>query len=85
MIGRRRRNQDARLGGVAVGIQTECHRGSNPWPLSGQGTVSGGQFGWGGRLPKRPGGAQKRLGEIIVPVKMQVTRDRTERPRGALL
>ena len=27
----------------------------------------------------------ERLGEIIVPVKMQVTRDRTERPRGALL
>ena len=25
------------------------------------------------------------LGEIVVPVKMQVTRDRTERPRGALL
>ena len=25
------------------------------------------------------------LGEIIVPVKMQVTRDRTERPHGALL
>jgi hypothetical protein len=25
------------------------------------------------------------LGEIAVPVKMQVTRGRTERPRGALL
>ena len=24
----------------------------------------------------------ERLGEIIVPVKMQVTRDRTERPHG---
>ena len=27
----------------------------------------------------------ERLGEILVPVKMQVTRDRTERPHGALL
>ena len=27
----------------------------------------------------------ERPGEIIVPVKMQVTRDRTERPHGALL
>ncbi len=29
--------------------------------------------------------SQQRLGEILVPVKMQVTRDRTERPHGALL
>ncbi len=27
----------------------------------------------------------ERLSEILVPVKMQVTRDRTERPHGALL
>lgn len=27
----------------------------------------------------------ERPGEIVVPVKMQVTRDRTERPHGALL
>ena len=58
-IGRRRRNQDASLGGVAVGILPLCHWGSNPWPLSGQGTVSGGQFDWGGRLPKSNGGAQR--------------------------
>ena len=28
-------------------------------PLSGPGTVSGGQFDWGGRLPKSNGGAQR--------------------------
>ena len=28
-------------------------------PESGQGTVSGGQFDWGGRLPKGNGGAQR--------------------------
>ena len=31
---------------------------SNLGPLSGSGTVSGGQFDWGGRLPKSNGGAQ---------------------------
>lgn len=31
------------------------------------------------------GTVSTRLGEILVPVKMQVTRDRTERPHGALL
>ncbi len=28
-------------------------------PLSGEGTVSGGQFDWGGRLPNGNGGAQR--------------------------
>ncbi len=32
---------------------------SNPYPLSGEGTVSGGQFDWGGRLLKGNGGAQR--------------------------
>ena len=32
---------------------------SNLDPLSGPGTVSGGQFDWGGRLPKSNGGAQR--------------------------
>ena len=32
---------------------------SNLGPLSGSGTVSGGQFDWGGRLPKGNGGAQR--------------------------
>ena len=58
-IGGTLRNQDASLGGVAVGILPLCHWGSNPWPLSGQGTVSGGQFDWGGRLRKSNGGAQR--------------------------
>ena len=31
---------------------------SNLEPVSGSGTVSGGQFDWGGRLPKSNGGAQ---------------------------
>ena len=61
-IGRRRRNQDASLGGVAVGILPLCHWGSNPWPLSGQGTVSGGQFDWGGRLQKSNGAFKGSLG-----------------------
>ena len=30
---------------------------SNPEPLSGSGTVPGGQFDWGGRLPNSNGGA----------------------------
>jgi len=28
-------------------------------PESGEGTAAGGQFDWGGRLPKRNGGAQR--------------------------
>ena len=51
--------QDASLAGGNVGILPLCHWGSNPWPLSGQGTVSGGQFDWGGRLLKGNGGAQR--------------------------
>ena len=31
----------------------------NLWPLSGQGTMSGGQFDWGGRLLNSNGGAQR--------------------------
>jgi hypothetical protein len=29
------------------------------FPVAGNGTVPGGQFDWGGRLPKRNGGAQR--------------------------
>ena len=32
---------------------------SNLEPSSGSGTVSGGQFDWGGRLPNRNGGVQR--------------------------
>ena len=58
-IGGRLRSQDASLGGVAVGIPLLTCWNSNLEPLAGQGTVSGGQFDWGGRLPKSNGGAQR--------------------------
>ena len=45
--------------GVAVGIPLLVYWNSNLEPLAGQGTVSGGQFDWGGRLPKCNGGAQR--------------------------
>ena len=35
-----------------IGVLTGCHG-------TGNGTVSGGQFDWGGRLPKSNGGAQR--------------------------
>ena len=44
--------------GVILGIPPLIFRNSNPGPLSGPGTVSDGQFDWGGRLPKSNGGAQ---------------------------
>ena len=45
--------------GVALGIPPLNHLTSNLLPLSGRRTVSGGQFDWGGRLPKSNGGAQR--------------------------
>ena len=45
--------------GVAVGIPLLMYRNSNLRPLSGRGTMSGGQFDWGGRLLKSNGGAQR--------------------------
>ena len=47
------------LYGVAVGIPLLMYRNSNLHPLSGWGTMSGGQFDWGGRLQKSNGGAQR--------------------------
>jgi hypothetical protein len=58
-IGGRRRDQHASVGGVAVGIPLLCDGGSNLVPGTGMGRVSGGQFDWGGRLPKSNGGAQR--------------------------
>ncbi len=58
-IGGRLGSQDASLGGVAGGIPLLIHWNSNARPLSGRRTVSGGQFDWGGRLPKSNGGAQR--------------------------
>ena len=49
---------DASLYGVALGIPPLDYLIPNSQPLSGWRTVSGGQFDWGGRLPKSNGGAQ---------------------------
>ena len=48
-----------RLCGVAVGIPLLINRISNLHPLSGWGTMSDGQFDWGGRLQKSNGGVQR--------------------------
>ena len=50
---------DASSYGVALGIPPLNYLTSNLLPLSGRRTVSGGQFDWGGRLPKGNGGAQR--------------------------
>ena len=42
-----------------MGYYPGCIDLSNPPPLSGGETVSGGQFDWGGRLLKGNGGAQR--------------------------
>ena len=49
---------DASSYGVALGIPPLNYLTSNLLPLSGRRTVSGGQFDWGGRLPKSNGGAR---------------------------
>ena len=58
-IGGRLRSIHASGCGVGVGIPLFGYRNSNLLPLSGVGTVSGGQFDWGGRLQKGNGGAQR--------------------------
>ena len=58
-IGGRLGNTGVSLCGVAVGIPLLMYRVSNLHPLSGWGTMSGGQFDWGGRLQKSNGGAQR--------------------------
>ena len=50
---------DASLCGVVVGIPLLLYWDSNRRPLAGHGTMSGGQFDWGGRLLKGNGGAQR--------------------------
>src|SRR2546421_11066416 len=57
-IGGRLGSRGVSLGGVNVEIPPCVYWGSNPGPGSGSGTVTGGQFDWGGRLPKSNGGAQ---------------------------
>ena len=58
-IGRRRRDEHASVRGVAVGILPFLYGSSNRDSKTGYGTVSGGQFDWGGRLLKSNGGAQR--------------------------
>ena len=50
---------DVSLCGAAVGIPPLWYRISNLCPLPGQGTMSGGEFDWGGRLRKSIRGAQR--------------------------
>ena len=58
-IGGRLGSKDVSTYGVAVGIPPLQYWVSNMCPLSGQWTMSGGEFDWGGRLRKGIGGAQR--------------------------
>ena len=58
-IGGRLRSQGASFGGVDLGIPPLMYGVSNSSPLSGERTMPGGQFDWGGRLLKGNGGAQR--------------------------
>ena len=58
-IGGRLRSKDFGLYGVAVGIPPLQYWISNQRPSAGSGTMSGGEFDWGGRLRKGIGGAQR--------------------------
>ena len=49
----------ARLRGATLEIPPWFVCDSNLGPLSGLGTVHGGQFDWGGLLPKRNGGVRR--------------------------
>ena len=58
-IGGSLRNVGVSLRGGDVGIPLLMNRISNLHPLSGWGTMSDGQFDWGGRLQKSNGGVQR--------------------------
>ena len=58
-IGGRLRSIRASVYGVTVGIPLLKYWNSNLRPSTGRGTVSDGQFDWGGRLQKSNGGAQR--------------------------
>ena len=58
-IGGRLRSKVVRSCGAAVGIPLFCYWFSNNVQLPWRWTVIGGQFDWGGRLPKSNGGAQR--------------------------
>jgi hypothetical protein len=52
-------SRGASSGGGNLEIPLFAFWDSNPGPLSGSGTAPGGQFDWGGRLPKGNGGVQR--------------------------
>src|SRR5581483_6509116 len=58
-IGGSRGAPNSGSGGGSVEIPPLVGSGPNPSPSAGTGTASGGQFDWGGRLPKGNGGAQR--------------------------
>src|SRR5919199_5774336 len=58
-IGGRLRSDPCGGRGGSGEIPPFVESGSNHAPSSGAGTAAGGQFDWGGRLPKRNGGAQR--------------------------
>ena len=58
-IGGRLGNRGVSFCGVILGIPLSMNQVSNLPPLSGGGTMSDGQFDWGGRLPKCNGGVQR--------------------------
>ena len=58
-IGGRLGSRNASSYGATVGIPPLQYWNSNLMPSSGIGTMSGGQFDWGGRLLKSNGGAQR--------------------------
>ena len=58
-IGGSLRSLAVRSGGGALGIPPLQYWISNHKPLPGFGTMSGGEFDWGGRLRKSIGGAQR--------------------------
>ena len=57
-IGGSHRSRDASLGGGSLEIPPFAFLMSNRGPSSGSGTVHGGEFDWGGRLPNSNGGAR---------------------------
>jgi hypothetical protein len=58
-IGGRHRSGDASSRGASLEIPPFALLLSNRGPLSGSGTLRGGEFDWGGRLPNRNGGARR--------------------------
>ena len=57
-IGGRHRSGDASSRGASLEIPPFAFLMSNRGPSSGSGTLHGGEFDWGGRLPNRNGGAR---------------------------